>query len=665
MGKRKASSRSYSFALLACVAIAWSRLGFPAALPNQPAASSSVVVPSTTSSITTPGTTQGDAAVDSQPEAAVDFLGGVAGKETPGSKKGDASDAPAQTSIFPSLRFAPIAMRVSGTVGYSLSRQSSDTAPTTIQEMLTTSLDVYATSYIWKPWFAKVEGQVGYTNAVAASSRGGSGNNNVPLSSVSGEAKLRLFPVSRYPFEASLRQSESFVGYLTGVPDTQTKSLRLGQNYTPRDRKEQYRALLTRTIAGGMNLPKDREDMLNVSADSKRFDKQTHELTGDSVRTYGSKNRVTLNNRLVSRHDYKPTADFSLNGLGNVNYFSAKSFQTAQNVTNMQLSSTASWRPQGQPYYLMSTLRAVGANSAVNGRESASLQGVFATLSGAYTVNQYLNLSATGTYFNVVSNGKRNKKADLSSGQSAAVNYPLPSINFGDFRYTRGIGAQFSNQANTTAAPSRQSVTVSPRHALARNMKWMGGGLGLNLTQGLTLGKASRAPENASLNHQGRANWSRVDGKKTSAVSLSATDQRTLLGQKSNAQMINLQGTLNTELDRNSSWDGNLTVQTARSGDAQLMSPWIASSSASLGYRNQRMFNINRMVFKSNLRITSKSLLPVLADSAKEPGERAWDNRLTYTLGRLELSLTGNITQAQKQTSTFIMFNATRSFGRR
>lgn len=656
MGKGTAGSRRNSVALLACVALASTRLAFPADLANQPAAA-----PSTAASATTPAAVQSDAAVDSQPEAGVEFLGGA---DKPGGKKSDAVDAPAKKGIFSTVRLAPIAMRVGGSVGYSISRMTTGKEPPVIQEMLSTNLDVYATSYLWQPWFAKVEGQLFYTNNIASTNSGRSAGHDVPSSTVSGEAKLRIFPMSRYPFEAALRQSESFTGYGVGAPNTQTNMLRLTQSYAPRDRKEQYRAALTRTITGGMNLPKERQDALNFDASTRRFAKQSHSLTAESNRSYGSKDKVLLTNRLVSRHDYKPDADFSLNGMGNVNYLSQHTSQSALNTTNMQLSGFASWLPKDQPYSLVSSLRAIGANSVVNDRTSSTLQGVYATLGGAYTVNRYLSLSANGNYYNVVSNGQRTKRADLASSQDASVNYPFPSINFGDLRYTRGISGRFSNRANTTAAPSVQTVTVSPSHALARSMKWMEGNLGMNLSQGLTVSKASRAPENASLRHQGSAGWTRVDGKQTSNISLMASDARTLLGVKSNSQMINLQGMLNTELDRNSSWSGDLTVQTARSGDAQMMSPWIASSSANLAYRNRRMFNVNRMEFRSDLHITSKSLLPVLA-GANEPADIIWDNKLTYMLGRMEFSLQGSITQAQKTTTTLLMFNAIRSFGRK
>lgn len=656
MGKGKANfSRGDHVALLACLAFAWPRLAFPATLPNPPSAP--------LSSASQTSSSQNDAAADSQPDAAVEFLGNPAGEQKTEDKKSDApaaADAPAKKSMFSSMRFAPIGLRVSGGVGYSFIRQASGAEPASIQEVLTTNLDVYATSYIWQPWFAKMEGLMRYSNNLTTSSRGGTAA-SVPNSTVFGDAKLRVFPYSRYPFEASISQSEAFTGYGTGAPNSQTNMLRLSQRYSPRDRKEAYMASLTRTISGGMGLARDREDALDFDASTGRFAKQSHALVGASNRKLGSNGSTSLMNRLVSRHNYTPDSTFSLNGMGNVSFSSAHFQNLTANTGNVQLSTFASWMPKDQPYYLSSSLRGYGFNSS--GTAGAAMRRtVDANLSGVYTVNEYLRLDASGNVGMANNNGTRTQTANLGSSQTANVNYPLPSINFGDLRYSRGVSGSFINRNSTTGRHATQTVAVNPQHALSRNMGLMGGLLGLNLNQGLGLSKASHSASRATLTHQGRANWGRTQGQQTSTVTLGITDQRTLAGQKSFFQMVNLQANLNTELDHNSSWNGNLTLQTGRNGNDQVTSPFISSSSASIGYKNRRMFNINRMDFKSDLRMTSKSLMPVLAGT-KDQGELSWTNNLTYSLGRLQLSLQGNVTQSQNQTNTLLMFTAYRSFG--
>lgn len=663
MGKVKAYlSRGYAVAALACLACAWPRPSFPAGL-----ASPSPLTPSTT----TPSTTStGDPALDSEPDAAVDFSGKAPVEVKPESKnaEGAATESPDKKSIFSSLHLAPIRFMVGGSVGYMISRQTSGSQPAVVQQGLNTGVNVMASSYIWQPWMATVNGAASYMNSLLISSAGGSGS-GVPNSSVSGNAELRIFPYSRYPFAAGVSQGESYTGYGIGAPNTQNTVFKLSQSYTPWHRVEQYAAGLTRQINGGLGLPKSREDALDFRASTMRFSKQNHSVDGASSLLHLPLTGTILNNRLVSSHSYTPDSSLALNANGNANYTNAHVGQSVTKNALLQLSGFASWRPAGAPYYVVSAIRGLGMNaSAEKGQAPANRntsRAVFTNASAVYTVNRYINLNASANYATQDSNGKRTQSGSFASNQAASYSYPLPSINFGDLRYSRSIGGSFTNRNSTQpGVHTVQALSVNPSHQLTRRMGWMGGSLGLGINQSLGMSKASRSPESASLSHSGSANWNHSAGTRTSMVSLSGSDMRTLLGEQTASQMINLQAGLNMELDHNSTLSGNLTMQTARSGKVQAMSPFVSSSSANLSYQNQRMFNISRMNFKSDLRMSSKSLMPVpqLAGAKTEPA-LYWTNSLNYSLGRLQMHLQGDLAQVQNAVSTTIMFSVTRSFG--
>ena len=641
MEKRGASlGQRYGVALWACFAFAWPCLAFSAALPDAPVA------------------TQKDEPADGKPDEVVEFLGNKSSEDKPEGKEGE-TDTAEKKGMFSSMRLAPILLRMGGSVGYSVVRQVSGSAKPSIQQVLSTSVDVYAISYIWQPWFAKVEGLMRYTNNLTVRSQGGAGG-GVPNSNVYGNATLKVFPYSRFPLEMSISQNEAFTGYGTGAPNSQTNMLRIMQRYTPPNRLESYMASLTRTIAGGLNLAKDKEDGLDFEMSTSRFDKQSHSLSGASYRKIAPVGSVTLLNRLVSRHDYRPSSEFFLSGLGNMN-FTNNSFQAiSAKATSLQLSAFSSWMPKEEPYYLTSSLRGFGIVASSNGGSSKT-RSVNANLGGVYTVNKYLRVDASANASVTESNGVRTQQTNLASSQAATVNYPLPSINFGKLSYSRGVNGSFVNRVNSGGVAT-QTLTVSPNHALSRGIDWMDGVLNLSVNQGLTVSKASRSGETASLAHQGRATWGRVEGKQISSVSLSVTDQRAVLGRKNFFQLFNLQAVLNTELDRNSAWTGNLTMQAARNGGEQLTSPFVSSSSASLGYTNRRMFNVNRLSFQSDFRMTSKSLLPVSVNT-KDQGDLSWLNKFTYRIGRLQLAAQADVTHAQNQTNTLIMFSALRYFG--
>lgn len=662
MGKVKANlSRGYAVAVLACLACAWSRPSF-AASPSNPS-------PTTPLTATSSATNQSDPALDSEPDPAVEFSEKAPAEEKSEGKKTEAAvvtDSPDKKSIFPSFRLAPIRLSIGGSVGYSISRQTSGTMPAVMQQGLNTTLNVLASSYIWQPWMATVNGGINYANSLSGSS-GNLGGLGMPNSSVNGNAELRVFPYSRYPFAASFSQGESFTGYGIGAPNTQNTRFKLDQTYTPWHRKDQYAVSLTRLINGGLNLPKSREDTLDFRASTTRYAKQSHSVDGSSSLLHLPLTGTVLNNRLVSSHSYTPDSSISFSGGSNANYTNTHVAQTVSNIALLQLNGFASWRPEGAPYYLVSAIRGLGMNSSSDSGQAPSKRitnrGVFTNVSGVYTINRYINLSASANYSTQDNNGTRTQSGSLASNQNANVNYPLPSINFGDLHYSRGVSGSFSNRSSTQAGRhATQTMSVSPRHSLGRSLDWMGAKVALNLGQSVAIGKTSRAPETAAISHVGSVNLSHSAGKKVSTLSMSASDSRALMGVKTASQMINLQAGLDIEVNHNSSWTGNLTMQAARSSDGQMMSPFISSSSANLGYRNQRMFNIPRMIFKSDLRMASKSLMPVLANTQAEP-TLYWANNLTYNLGRMQMRLEGDLSQVQNVTSTLIMFTVTRSFG--
>lgn len=669
MGKVKANlSRGRVVAVLACLACAWSSLAFPATLQNSSVPAAATTATSATTAVATtpaaPATSKAEMGLDSQPGSAVEFLGKAAdgGKGDGGKNDGTDGAVPAEKkSFFSSLRFAPVRVRVGGGVGYTFVRQAIGNTKPTITESLTANLDVYAITYIWKPWFATVEGIGRYTNNLNSTSRGDA---SPPNSTLFGSGSVKLFPYSRFPFEASLSQGESYTGYGLGPPDSQNTMLRLTQRYTPRERKESYVAVYMRNLSGGRGLARDREDDLSFDVSSSRFDKQQHSLQATTNRRVSSNQSILLSDRMVSRHNYQPDSTFTVNGMSNLSYIKALSTRgSATSSTNLQLTSFGSWQPKERPYSLSASVRGYGNLTGASGALTTKVRSVNGTLGGVYAVNQYVNLDATANASVVEQNGERTKTANLAGNQAARINYPLPSINFGDLRYTRGVSASVVNRTNTTGRHSTQSATVSPSHALSRYMGLMGGRLSLSLNQALGLSQASRSPGSATLTHQGRANWTGLLAKQISTVAAGLTDQHTLTGNKNFFQMINLQATLSGELDRNASWNGNFTMQTSRSGDALSASPFSSSSSIGLGYVNQRMFNINRLSYRSDIRTSSQELLPILVATPKKQGEISWTNNFSYKIGRLQLGLQADVTKVQNEINTMIMFTAFRTFG--
>ncbi|MHB1591095.1 MAG: hypothetical protein ACYCTW_06135, partial [Sulfuricella sp.] len=99
------------------------------------------------------------------------------------------------------------------------------------------------------------------------------------------------------------------------------------------------------------------------------------------------------------------------------------------------------------------------------------------------------------------------------------------------------------------------------------------------------------------------------------------------------------------------------------------------NSSADLSYRHQRAFGVPRLNFVSELRIYGDMPLPVLA-GPRQQESRSWENRLDYTIGRLQLRLSARVSEVSNINNTInttnntnttrqslLMFSLNRPFG--
>lgn len=581
-------------------------------------------------------------------------------------------------------------VRLGGSVSYS-HRRDMFQDQTSVQSGLSTTLNASTSTYIWQPWFARVNGALGFT--VANDSSGGSDSFNKSSKSVAitGSGQLSVLTQSKFPFEAFFQRNDSRVT-ADLVLGNAFASQRFG--FTQRYIRPEGDALLgwDRSSQTSADAMRDVQDSLQLRLAHRL---EHHRLQFNADRNTNKRDRSgesMAQNNLAVQHSYTPNPSISVDNLVNISRSDYQLLQGNNDARLLQLSSNAFWRPQGHPMTVTGGVRMFALETDSSGLNVSSnapgtrLLNANANVGVNYEINRFTRLNAGANVNMTDSKGEKT----ISTSQTVGVGYQPESIQVGAFRYNWGTSASGSN--STGGEDSQRQLTLQLSHSLSRNFKLAGGStLAADVSQGLSATASNAAPSSdpaatKQLTHSGSVSWDVPHQAGSALLRLSASDSRALDGRQEVFQLINLQVSSSLPTGSTSSLTGNLTLQAtrqgrnARAGKTEPDKGFVTSSSGSLSYQQQRLFGVRQLRFTSDLRLSSDSLLPVFS-SAQDQELAAWDNRVDYFIGRTQLRLnlqvsshsaphtgtdattglqsTDRVTQVRKS----IMFSVRRNFG--
>ena len=584
-------------------------------------------------------------------------------------------------------------VRLGGSVSYSVARNYSD-GQSANQSGLVTTLNARTGTYIWRPWFATVNASLAFTHSANRFGNIDSSSKSKSVA-VNGGGQLNVVPLSKFPFEAhfQLNDSRATTDQLVG---TTYASERFG--FTQRYFREDGDALLgwDRNIQHDVVTGRDTQDTLQLRITTK-LGEHDLQFNGDrSDNRRDSTGEKAIVNSLALQHSYAPDPTISISNFFNVSQSNYELLSGGSGSRLVQLSSNAFWRSENSPLTVNGGVRMFAVDSDLTGLSvvgspaNNKTVNANANLGINYEFSRFTRLSAS---LNVNQNENNGLKS-ISSSQQAAVNYAPDNLMFGDFSYRWGTSAGVSSN-QTSNADSQTQLSLQFNHSLSRSIRLSGGSaVGMDVSQGVAfnLGGQSDALNPVAtkqLTHSGSLSWDFPQVSGAPQFRLSASDSRSLDGPRDFYQMINFQTSSNLATGPNSSWSGNLTVQSVRQGKDSLPSAstnapinvsdpdFVTNSSGSVNYQNQRTFGVRRLRFTSDLRLNGQSLLPVFGGS-KVQELAAWQNSLDYSIGRTQLRLNflissmglpqitiGSTTQTQRvrSVSKSIMFTVSRSFG--
>lgn len=530
--------------------------------------------------------------------------------------------------------------------------------------------DIEFASYVWQPWFIQLRAGLG----ALASRDSARGEFSEPSHSTStaltGRFSVAVFPVSRFPFELRAEVNDSRVRGDTIGSDYRSHRLSVSQSWRPEVGSENYNINLDYSRLQSGNGSEDTVTGLRGTA-LKQYNEHSFELSGQVSRNVRSdtddRSRTAL---LTGRHTFHPASALHVDTLATWNDLRLRSGAAAERFEShtdvRQLSSFATWRPRegewlyspGSPLYLTGSARIIDAGTDA-GLGEQRLRALNASLGASQELTREWRISGavSGTVIEP-DTGTRS----LSATGNAAVTYSPEGLMVGQWRYTPSLGA--SGSANRSSeAGERYSLGAQAVHGLSRSYA-LGetDSLSVNLTQSLGVLRETQTAEVArALAHSASVFWQGTgEGLSQTYVGLSASDSRTWAQETGRFQLVNAQVTRRTQLTRHSSWSGNLTWQSTRSdttqldaftGELRLSSPgWQRFYSGTLSYENQRFFDVPRLRYTVLLAVNSQQLESRAAGDIDAPRERiseSLENRIDYSIGRLEARLTARLARVE------------------
>lgn len=565
---------------------------------------------------------------------------------------------------------APLRFRWNGSLTTAITVQGGDNSDGSTQKVDALTLNSQVNSFIWQPWFAQVNGNLGL-NLVQSDSDGAKTNSL----SLTGSGRLNVLPQSRFPFEAFLDATDSRVsGEALG---SEYRRVRFGarQNYRPLTHMGNYSGGYERTVQSSFGLADETTDIIDFRAFRGIGDKQSINADGTLTLSDRGKEKLQLLN-LRGDHFWRPEDNLSLQSdaslvSSKVDTSGAVGFRSHF----VQLGSFANWSSLEMPLHVTGGVRFSGS-LVESGLTRSDTKSMNANLGATYEYSR--NLRFTG------SAGINVNDAQTTTSQGVGVSYGSDSepVFGGAFQYQKAASANLSNQTGDNN--SSQTVSGAASHSLTRSLPEIyGGNLYMNFNQGLSVVRTSGAGSNpvsqpsgaalieatnrvssttSRLTHGANFQWGRFWESAQVSAGLNATDSRGLEQDAGAFQLVNLNVNGNRRLSVSSSLTGTLSMQASRQeAENQGSASSTLSTNANASYQNTRMFGVPRLDFNSYVYATmTQSSSDSGGSSQPNRVDLRWDNRFKYFLGKSELQLRSEVAETGGQRRFLLFFYVNR-----
>lgn len=495
-----------------------------------------------------------------------------------------------------------------------------------------------------------------------------------------GNGVLRLFPQSRFPTELFAEKSDSRTDTdLTGLVIDRTR-YGINQSYISKggasmsvgyERSDQTN--VTTDTASGERLREDVSDLFKA-----RFNKAfgAHSIAFDA-----NANRVDITNSIdfnetvfsTLRHAYRPSPSFSSEDMLTYNKTDITTENSRFETDVIQLNSFGFWRPSTKrPLRINGTIRALTRENEtlVTSNEAQTATGTLGATyewSPRWVFNANTGITGAEADDEKTTSSFQALNAIFTSKIYKPLNLDANWFGQADLRNTNDDGDRIQEAGAQLGYNLNKNIAAENRHFYA-----------FRLSQSVNSIADTEDFSSMSLLSNASLSWNRRGVRSNGMARFSMSDNRTWAsGPNSDNvegefQLVNLQASLDNALSTTSSIRANATLQVTRNYRPEITGlidegngDWVPTSTVDLTYYKLGVFGVPQLSFYSTFRHVSNSFAPLVGDPTgrERRDDNQWENRLEYTVGRLQLRAISRLSDIQGEKQTYFLFQARRMIG--
>ena len=552
------------------------------------------------------------------------------------------------------------AQRVWGELSSSYRVRESGASDTRSSNFLNTGT-ILGSGYIWRPWFALVNGSLSLSVEETDIEDQPDSTNDF----ITGDGRFSLFPTSRFPFSAYFIESRNEFASSAVRRDITDTEYGFSQLYRSLDGKHNYRAEYENNEQDDSDNNRFIADRLSLGSVNRfgqhYIDTEIRLDTLDNTTTDEQADRQSI----TLDHSYGNVTSFSLDNLLSASTSESDLFDSTATLDTSQLSSFLSWRPQNRgDLRVTANLRLSEISDSEQpddmALEPVERETVTANLNQGliYDITNNLQLSESINANSVETDGEY----ATTYGESLSARYlsDRSIMAWGDYGWS--VSTSYVNLHGDIE--SEQSLINQFSQSLLNDYSAESGyQLRTNLTQSLNYDYESERADEKSIDHSYSVTWSNSAIENQNLIRLLLSDSRNLNRYDDNFQLINFQYTGSMRLSRYSQLGGNLTLQRSNR-EFQRLRTEETTRNGQLGYRNSRAFGVPGLIFLSDLQLSKRdSENERVVQGPDFDTEASLENSLQYRIGRLEMELDVDFIKVGDRYDRLFKFQITRSFG--
>ena len=526
---------------------------------------------------------------------------------------------------------------------------------------------VNASSYIWQPWLALVDGSLSYS----ADKEQYTDQAPTRDQYINGNFRLNLFPSSRFPFLLYASKSQNELDDEDFGRTIENTVYGMRQQYSSLDGLEFYSGNIERSIRDDV----DQESFVNNNLGfTSRFKMQNNILYGDIDYSNIEKPNKDdeVNYAITGRHSFTRKSNFTLENIISTAQSHYDFINNSSDTQNDQVSSFLSWRPANRSDLNFSAnLRLSNlaqsfrqyAENVPDDEETSFEQGLI-------NINQSLiyNYSNNVTFSETI-NGTETETGNtvqFTGSESLGFGYGSDSFDTSIGYYSWNAGVNINRQHGDVIETERD-VNNQLGHSLAKIIQVTPG---INLQSSFNQSAEYKFRENqedaSDLNHSITMNWSESSFTESTSVRFMLADSRNNDIVDNKFQMLNLQVSQDYRISRHTHLIANFTIQGTRvSSNQELTETQLVDGQ--FNYYNSRFLNVHGLGFKSelilNFRKTTDRGEDIINANDDLDHDNSWRNEIVYRIGLFESRLNLDYVKNDDKYDRVIKVQLTRNFG--